>query len=349
MSSIKLKFYKTAPNLFISKLRPIAREYNEERVYTFGFDEPKTTVLEEILPEVASERFFNVLYKELNCRLNFGSEYTPDSIKRNQKIVDLAIKHDPGAALDMLDEMLTEEHLRILEEHLSSDGRVFTYITKIPAKFTKSEIILDYYLKQVFENDHRMQVVDRDIFEIIRAYLNEPYKVKKILNRTEEYYKTHDAYLTATRAYGFDRIFENQDVLEFFLKRNNLYLEYLSGPTLDRGLKIIADKIIDGTFDYGAYNAPYFNVLYDSNIIINAILKTNQIEKYKIILARSNVTSFNYIQLTKLFEYNLTAPELLFPDEWEKSTDFLHIYLTNPELRPKNIRFNQFKKEAFII
>ena len=54
-----------------------------------------------------------------------------------------------------------------------------------------------------------------------------------------------------------------------------------------KGAKIIADKIIDGTFDYGAYNAPYFNVLYGSNIIINAILKTNQIEKYKIILAYS--------------------------------------------------------------
>ena len=62
MSKIKLKLYKSFPNLFISDIRKIATDYHDKKGWGyFSQDKDKLTVLEQILPEVASDRFFKVL------------------------------------------------------------------------------------------------------------------------------------------------------------------------------------------------------------------------------------------------------------------------------------------------
>lgn len=346
LSNLKLKLYKTLPNLFISEIREMAQEYDKERTYSYTFEEDKElTLLEQILPYVASDKFFDVLYNNARCRLNFSSAYTPKVLKENPKIVDLAIKYHPSSALEVPNELLTDEHLAHLEAYLTTMQGRNLYVPRVPAKFAKSDILLKAYLDYTF-NDKLTPANDRDIFFIFFTYLNHPEKIKIIIEKVKEHHQKYGMVTTDYDIYGFDSIWTNPDILDYYLNFNNRYISYMTEATKETVLRTVANKILNGTFNVEESYDKYINSIKDSSIILDAIFKTNDLTRYQKIISRCESTSLNYIQIMKLFEYNKLNNTEIAPLNWGANPDYLHVFISNPDLRYTNINLSHFIPEA---
>ena len=343
MSKIKLKLYKSFPNLFISDIRKIATDYHDKKGWGyFSQDKDKLTVLEQILPEVASDRFFKVLYEDLRCRLNFDPLFTPDIIANNPKIIDLAIKYDPLSALNVPNRLLTDEHLKIVEDYIKEYKHGKPYIHRVPKKFANSDILFEAYINTIFYSNSYV-----DFFQPLRTYLEYPDRITRILNEIDKLFDDPEKSYSCTYGNAYGDIWYNDTILNYFINKDNSYIQYIPKDLTDKVLEIISKQMIEGTFDYSAYNMGYFNILYDSELILKTIFKLNKIDEYQLIILRSKSTSLNYIQLVKLFEYNMNNGKAIRPIDWEKDPNFLHIFINNPDLRPTDINMYSFKKEAF--
>lgn len=346
LSKFKLKLYKTLPNLFMSDIREMAQEYDKEKTFSYTFEEGKElTLLEQILPYVASDKFFDVLYNNARCRLNFSSLYTPKALRENSKIIDLAIKYYPLTALEVSNDLLTDEHLIHLENYLRTSEFKNLYIPHVPPKFAKSDILFQLYLDYTFR-EKTFPAKDKDIFIIFLTYINYPEKIRVIIEKVKLHHQKHGILANEYDEYGFDVIWTNPDILNYYLNLDNRYISYMNENTKEDILRIVANKILSGTFNVEQSFEKYINKIKDSNIILDAIFKTNDLTRYQKIISQCESTSLNYIQMMKLFEYNKLNDTEIVPLNWGVNPNYLHVFISNPDLRYKNIKISDFNPNS---
>lgn len=141
MNDLKLNIYRYFPQLAAKEIESLITEYMSAR--NDFFDENKElTRLEKILPEVATNTFLNFAFSR-GLRIDF--ERLVPKIQNNQSIVDFYIKKDPKVAFYVPEEMLTAEHVKIVEKYAVENKDTIRANGIIP-KILRTDIIFEVVL-----------------------------------------------------------------------------------------------------------------------------------------------------------------------------------------------------------
>lgn len=351
MNKFKLQLYRHCPTLVGKSIETMLKEYKSSKKDWFGYyeqNDEEITLLEQLLPHILTDEFFNYIYKRCYFRFNLSS-YFPKALEDSQEFVDLVLKYDPFQAFYVPNHLLTSEHLKLVEEALKKNPNKLVYSTNIPEKFSKSKIIFERCLRYFFVESTYYS--DSSFYSFLDSYYNVPEFYRQILKKHSEGKYDVNSYATCEK----HKFLYVDEIVQYVVKRN--YMEIINVPVEKRDVAIegivqaIQDKKIYFAFDnrYSYYNYDsWFDILSNSKAIMNAIFELDNFEIHIDFIRKSDINMFDDEKLIKLFKYSEENNSLVLPNNSFSSPKVLSLFLHN-----QNSKFfvydnlSCFKSEAF--
>lgn len=353
MKKIKLQLYRHFPQLVGFRIKNMISDYQIKRqnYNPFSYDDDDSvqkTTFEELLPYVLTDEFFHYIYKRCFFRFNIHS-YLPKELINSQEFVDLLFKYDPIRAFDFPNhDLLTQEHLKLVEEFLISHPNSKVYSTNVPEIFSNSELIFEGTLKSFFNNTYYSESL---FFDYLESYHKSPEFFKRILERHKEENKEVSDYVRCSK-YKFWYV---DEILEYLIKRDCRYLIDVPVERRDKATEVIAEQIKNNEFKFPQYMSFYYTerdlwykLFCESQKIIDSIFKLDDISQYLGIFDRVDISLLDDKNLEKLINVYEENEQTKFHLSFFDSPRFLSVLLHNPNSTYFNLDFLlKIKSEAF--
>ena len=339
MNRLKLNIYRKYPNLYAKEIKELVKKHNKELE---KFSREEKTELEKLLPIVATEEFFDFIYKKCNPWLSFEDYRLDYDLRKKERIVDLIIRHDPRQVFFAEHDLVKESHIPYVEKYLETK-EIDVEVDKVPLIICKSDVVFEKCMKKVASGNYTSEKV----IKLLDKFSFDDNKAIKIINKFSDVLNNVNFYNKPYRFETYKGIWNSDVISNFFIEKDERFITYLPNEKKYKLADIIAEKIINGTLE----NSENI-LLYNSVPIINAIFYVGINEKYFQYISNSNIESFSKSQLLQLFNYKESKPpsetiKLEWPLGWKKSPTLLHIFLTNYNKSKHYYEFFSFSEEAY--
>lgn len=296
-NEIRFKLMTRFPSLFKGELKDLAKEYNKEKNFLFersarslyesgpfSEKEEKEAVRDYTLMDIVAscfdEKFMDYLKKRHGVFFTIN-EHTPDGLLHNPRFLDYMAKQNPLLIQYFPSEMITDEHLRMIE-NVNPQGFYIIYNHELPKRLASSKRYVDLVINAIKTEDS-VYVKESYAIRLLNLASGNREVENYVLTELEEELDTITNYSNDPYERVSGPILENERFIELCVHKNALVYDLVPEKIKWYAKRVILNDIEAGNF--GISNVSFIgrdgNALFRDKDILFAFIRSKIKKEYE--------------------------------------------------------------------